>query len=88
MVAVNRRCGRSFDGFFLLAGYNLSASLRSAPPLDKGSLGCVQIKKIQCKKVQSDKIRLHLLFIANILRKLLTNLIPTYQAARSQTYVR
>ena len=57
-------------------------------PLDKGSLGCVQIKKIQCKKVQSDKIRLHLLFIANILRKLLTNLIPTYQAARSQTYVR
>ena len=66
----------------------VGAGLCGPAPLDKGSLGCVQIKKIQCKKVQSDKIRLHLLFIANILRKLLTNLIPTYQAARSQTYVR
>ena len=56
-------------------------------PLDKGSLGCVQIKKIQCKKVQSDKLRLHLLFTANIQRQLLTNLIPPYQAARTKTPV-
>ena len=54
----------------------------------KGSLWCVQNNKIQCKKVQSDKSRLHLLLTANIQRQLLTNSIPPYQAARSQTPVR
>ena len=46
----------------------------------KGSLWCVQNNKIQCKKVQSDKSRLHLLLTANIQRQLLANSIPPYQA--------
>ena len=40
------------------------------------------------KKVQPDKFRLHLLLTASILRQLVTNLIPPYQAARSQKLVR
>ena len=44
--------------------------------------------KIPRKKVQPDKLRLHLLFTANIQRQLLTNLIPTDQAARTKTPVR
>ena len=53
----------------------------------EGSLWYVQNNKIQCKKVQSDKSRLHLLLTANIQRQLLTNSIPPYQAARSKTPV-
>ena len=45
-------------------------------------------KKIQCKKMQANKSGLHLLFPANIQTQRLTNLIPTYQAARTRTYVR
>ena len=45
-------------------------------------------RKPSRKKVQPDEIRLHLLFAANILRQLVTNLIPPYQAARSKTPVR
>ena len=45
-------------------------------------------KKIQCKKMQANKSGLHLLFTANIQTQRLTNLIPTYQAARSPTPVR
>ena len=42
----------------------------------KGSLWGVQNNKIQCKKVQSDKSRLHLLLMADILRQLVANLAP------------
>ena len=44
-------------------------------------------KKIQCKKVQTSKSGLHLLFIAVVLRQLVSNLMPPYQAARSKTPV-
>ena len=44
--------------------------------------------EIQCKKVQTGKSGLHLLLMATILRQLAANLIPPYQAARSQTPVR
>ena len=54
----------------------------------KGSLWCVQNNKIQCKKVQTSKSGLHLLFIAVVLRQLVSNLIPPYQAARTKTPVR
>ena len=50
--------------------------------------GCEANNKIQCKKVQPDKRRLHLLLTANILRQLFTNLTPPYQAARTKTPVR
>ena len=40
--------------------------------------------EIQCKKVQPGKSGLHLLFIAVVLRQLVSNLIPPYQAARSR----
>ena len=40
------------------------------------------------KKVQPDKLRLHLLFMAVVLRQLAANLIPPYQAARTKTPVR
>ena len=53
-------------------------------PLDKGSLGACKFIKPPRKKVQSDKLRLHLLLTANIQRQLLTNSIPPYQAAHSQ----
>ena len=38
-------------------------------PLDKGSLGACKFIKPPRKKVQSDKLRLHLLFAANIQRQ-------------------
>ena len=57
-------------------------------PLDKGSLGACKFIKPPRKKVQSDKLRLHLLFAANIQRQRLIKLIPTYQAARTKTPVR
>ena len=52
------------------------------------ALGACKFIKLPRKKVQPDKLRLHLLFTANIQRQLLTNLIPTYQAARTKTPVR
>ena len=45
-------------------------------------------KKIQCKKMQANKSGLHLLFTANIQTQLPPNHVPTYQAARTRTYVR
>ena len=46
-------------------------------------------KTLPRKKVQTWQIAgLHLLLMATILRQLVTNLIPPYQAARSQTPVR
>ena len=45
-------------------------------------------KKIQCKKMQANKSGLHLLFPANIQTQLPPNHVPTYQAARTRTYVR
>ena len=43
--------------------------------------------EIQCKKVQPGKSGLHLLFIAVVLRQLVSNLIPPYQAARTKTSI-
>ena len=57
-------------------------------PLTRGSLGACKFIKPPRKKVQSDKLRLHLLFAANIQRQRLIKLIPTYQAARTKTPVR
>ena len=51
-------------------------------------LGACKFIKPPRKKVQSDKLRLHLLFAANIQRQRLIKLIPTYQAARTKTPVR
>ena len=50
--------------------------------------GCEANNEIQCKKVQTGKSGLHLLFLANILRQLAANLEPPYQAARSRSPVR
>ena len=62
---------------------------RFAPaPLDKGSLSACKYRRFPRKKVQPDNLRPHLLLMADILQKLVTNLIPPYQAARSQTPVR
>ena len=58
------------------------------PSPRRGRLWCLQIQKTSQQKVQPDKLRLHLLFTANIQRQLLTNLIPPYQAARTKTPVR
>ena len=54
----------------------------------RGRLWCSKNRKSPRKKVQPDKFRLHLLFPAKIPRQLLSNLIPTYQAARTKTPVR
>ena len=50
--------------------------------------GCEANNEIQCKKVQTGKSGLHLLFLANILRQLAANLESPYQAARSRSPVR
>ena len=82
---------------------NLSVSFADSSP-GRGALGLRKSKASPCqgevpnavrrrgytsrKKVQTSKSGLHLLFIAVILKQLVANLIPPYQAARSQTYVR
>ena len=58
------------------------------PSPHRGRLWCSKNRKSSRKKVQPDKFRLHLLFTAKIPRQLLSNLIPTYQAARTKTPVR
>ena len=58
------------------------------PSPRRGRLWCLQIQKTFQQKVQPDKLRLHLLLTANILRQLVSNMIPPYQAERSQTPVR
>ena len=50
----------------------------------QGSLGSCKHRKPSRKKVQPDKLRLHLLFMAVVLRQLAANLIPPYQAARTK----
>ena len=45
-------------------------------------------RKLPRKKVQTSKSGLHLLFMAVVLRQLVVNLIPPYQAARAKTPVR
>ena len=45
------------------------------PSPHRGRLWCSKNRKSSCKKVQPDKFRLHLLFTADILRQLLTNLM-------------
>ena len=54
----------------------------------QGSLGSCKHRKPSRKKVQPDKLRLHLLLMAVVLRQLAANLIPPYQAARTKTPVR
>ena len=49
--------------------------------------GFPHTRKASRKKVQTSKLGLHLLLMANILRQLVANLILTYQAARSMTPV-
>ena len=71
-TAINRRYARNFDECFLLAG--------PAPTTYN--------VKLCRKKVQPDEIRLHLPLMADILRQLVTNPIPPYQAARSKKLVR
>ena len=71
------------------ASDQISNSGRSrAPPLQSAE----QIKIISPQKVQPDKFRLHLLLIADILRQLAANLMPTvsggaYQDAREVSLV-
>ena len=57
------------------------------PSPRRGRLWCLQIQKTSQQKVQPDKLRLHLLFMAVVLRQLAANLIPPYQAARTKTPV-
>ena len=47
------------------------------PSSRRGRLWCLQIQKTSQQKVQPDKLRLHLLLTANILRQLVANLIPS-----------
>ena len=58
------------------------------PSSRRGRLWCLQIQKTSQQKVQPDKLRLHLLLMADILRQLAANLDPPYQAARTKTPVR
>ena len=48
------------------------------------ALGACKYEKLPRKKVQPDKFRMHLLFMAVVLRQLVSNLTPPYQAARSR----
>ena len=58
---------------------------RSAPaPLNKGSLGACKSIKPPRKKVQTSKSGLHLLLIADILRQLVTNLMPAVSGGAYQ----
>ena len=54
----------------------------------RGALGACKTIKPPREKVQTGKSGLHLLLMATILRQLAANLVPPYQAARSQTPVR
>ena len=45
-------------------------------------------RKLPRKKVQPSESGLHLLLMATVLRQLVANLMPSYQAARSKTPVR
>ena len=59
------------------------------PSPHRGRLwGAQKDRKPPRKKVQTSKSGLHLLFTADILKQLVTNLVPPYQAARSQKLVR
>ena len=78
MIAINRRYVGNPDGCYLLARQIVGAGLCSARSSDELSTrgrsrapplqGAEQIKKDPCKKVQSNKSRLHLLFAANMQR--------------------
>ena len=57
-------------------------------PLIGEGFWCSKTRKTPRKKVQTNKLGLHLLWMAEILRQLVTNLIPPYQAARTKTPVR
>ena len=57
-------------------------------PLIGEGFWCSKTRKTPRKKVQTNKLGLHLLWMADILRQLVTNLIPPYQAARTKTPVR
>ena len=48
------------------------------------ALGACKYRKLLRKKVQPDKFRMHLLLMAVVLRQLVSNLTPPYQAARSR----
>ena len=59
------------------------------PSPHRGRLwGAQKDRKPPRKKVQTNKFGLHLLLTADILQKLVANLIPTYQAARTKMPVR
>ena len=51
------------------------------------ALGACKYEKLLRKKVQPDKLRLHLLLMAVVLRLLAANSIPPYQAARTKTSI-
>ena len=58
------------------------------PSPHRGRLwGAQKDRKPPRKKVQTNKLGLHLLLMAEILQQLVTNLEPPYQAARSQKLV-
>ena len=59
--------------FFSLRRANPSGAPRQLP-LTRGALGACKTTTNQCKKVQTSKSGLHLLFVANILRQLAANL--------------
>ena len=50
-------------------------------------MGACKYRKLLRKKVQTNKLGLHLLLMAEILQQLVTNLESPYQAARSKTYI-
>ena len=61
------------------------ALIRPCGALPPGEgIGCVQIIRLPRKKVQTGKFGLHLLFMEVVLRQLVSNLTPPYQAARSK----
>ena len=59
------------------------------PSPHRGRLwGAQKDRKPPRKKVQTNKLGLHLLLMAEILQQLVANLVPPYQAARTKTPVR
>ena len=63
--------------------------MRSPHAFPQGkAFGAYKYRNLPRKKVQTGKSGLYLLFTADILQQLVTNLIPPYQAARTKTPVR
>ena len=78
---------RSRDGEVVSDLWQPLSQPSAASSPGRGALGACKTIKPPREKVQTGKSGLHLLLMATVLRQLVTNLIPPYQAARTKTYV-